>query len=1333
MLQKSLQILIATVLAVLAAVVGYAALRFSGPTQSLDEAERLLQHGQYATAVAKLELAEKAPVLGADAQLRQRLWRLRAAANTQLGNAAKALVDVELLLADGLAGDETLQLDKVRLLALAGDSERALLAARAFLSEHPGHSRGLELAGEALQAVYQPRLRDLRLLIDRDLPAAAGPAAREALFRFLFRPDGDRAVDDAHDRLAGFYAREPRLSAAWQPVAAQLPGLRQQVQDALGFFQQSLEAGGQPVAAFRGFALALRQSERTDDLLAACEIQRRCFEHSYVEEAGAAAAWALYDQGLDEAVLATAARWLPKGAVARRLADGTLGSAAFDLLTCAGLAAHRLGRTAVLQQCSGDLWQIQRAAPRDDLGQVLIHALSQHRGNNSKNAEAALQNVFDRAVRAPAPFGRPDAVALAAPLLLGWLEQRAANDDECLKLLSAWRKARPAELSPHLALADFLLRRGRTAAARTALDDASALAPGDELVFERQLELYRKSVAGSAHDGPGLLLQCHTRGTLVPETTDPLGYILCAETALSQRAFVVAAASANRASQLLPSARAPRLLQARIALANGDPAAAVQALDRLLQVLPPDAATAQLELAARRAAGSPMQAALARALPRMPPDAGLQAELLREALRDAPARARPFVTPLLTATNAPAEHRALAAEALAHAGEAAAARALLQQLATATPPPGPELRLDLARAFAATVQAEASTRADDDAFAAAAGRLLYTLQLDSAVTAPPLLAAARSLASSHPRLAGGLLEHALAIAAPADRDGATFALAGELNLAAGRPCAAEHHWLAALAFADGRIAAEPLARACLADGRIERALQVLLLTPAPTDAALTARLLGLPFAAGCVAQAFAAEPADLLAHGVMATFGQPSMLDWQPAAEAAQQERLELLSLLREPAFAGEALRRLRAMIADGAHGTTEQLLLARALAASGDGAAAAAQHAALLQAGVRTPVFWHEVALAAKSPGYQLGEAMRRELFLPDTIAALAVTPSTLAFAMNTIADAFAAGGYTGEAAQTRLSLWQQAPTTCRLTAADLVTMQRDLPPTTVFALLDQALLGPTPPPTAPTLETMFAAARTIVTAAPDRAPPLVLRALDLLQAHGAVGCIVHFLFDHQGEDQSPAAVMLRRNALYGHLDRVAAGREDPTWLAATVRRLLADGGADTLLARLDELLAAHPSALVLWQVRATIAAVTPDAAQAIDELRHVLRHADDPAATLAMLTTAAEYACLVDGDAETLTGLPAALRAGADGQLATALVRLRQGNPDAALDAFAMTGVTQTPHQRLLHALAWLQSSRPDSLERARSALLDLARDYPSSSAARYTGSFARQLAPR
>ncbi|MBZ0153846.1 MAG: hypothetical protein K8J09_20140, partial [Planctomycetes bacterium] len=113
--------------------------------------------------------------------------------------------------------------------------------------------------------------------------------------------------------------------------------------------------------------------------------------------------------------------------------------------------------------------------------------------------------------------------------------------------------------------------------------------------------------------------------------------------------------------------------------------------------------------------------------------------------------------------------------------------------------------------------------------------------------------------------------------------------------------------------------------------------------------------------------------------------------------------------------------------------------------------------------------------------------------------------------------------------------------------------------------------------------------------------------------------------------------------------------------------------------------------------------------------------------------VTTAAEYACLVDGDAETLANLPAALRERADGQLATALLRLRQGNPDAALDAFAKALVTQTPHQRLLHALAWLQSSRPDSLERARSALLDLARDYPSSSAARYTGSFARQLAPR
>ena len=64
------------------------------------------------------------------------------------------------------------------------------------------------------------------------------------------------------------------------------------VQEGLSCFEQSLALGGEPVAAFRAVATAYEQSGRLDDLFVACEIQRRMFDHAYVGESGAWAAWA---------------------------------------------------------------------------------------------------------------------------------------------------------------------------------------------------------------------------------------------------------------------------------------------------------------------------------------------------------------------------------------------------------------------------------------------------------------------------------------------------------------------------------------------------------------------------------------------------------------------------------------------------------------------------------------------------------------------------------------------------------------------------------------------------------------------------------------------------------------------------------------------------------------------------------------------------------------------------------------------------------------------------------------------------------------------------------
>lgn len=307
MFAKSLQILVLTTLLALAAVITYASLELTGPDEALAEAQALADRDQLARAISLLNITER-DVRG-DAARSERLWRLRADLATKLGQNAAALEDVRRLMR-ALPDDDELPLDEVRLLALGGDGAGALRAAEQFLAKHPTHGRGLELAGEASQTLYQPRLRETMVRLERELPLLDRPAGREAAWSFLYRPAQDPGIEAARVHLAALHADDPRLQTAWPPLEQQLVALRELVQRSLDYYRGSLEAPGEPVAAFRAVALALDQSRRTDDLLAQCEIMRRRFTHKYVADAGAAAAWSLLRDGQDAAALATTWRWL---------------------------------------------------------------------------------------------------------------------------------------------------------------------------------------------------------------------------------------------------------------------------------------------------------------------------------------------------------------------------------------------------------------------------------------------------------------------------------------------------------------------------------------------------------------------------------------------------------------------------------------------------------------------------------------------------------------------------------------------------------------------------------------------------------------------------------------------------------------------------------------------------------------------------------------------------------------------------------------------------------------------------------------------------------------
>ena len=251
MFQKSLQILVASALLALAATVGYSFLRLHGPEDTLAEARARLAAGAYGEVIADLDLAERGASFARSPALLRELWRLRYAAYTRLDNARGALADVQQLLANGAGDDEELRLDEIRLLAAAGDGARAKRRGRELLKDQPDHGRALELTGEACQTIYQPLLRELQVRLERELGRSRRHAARKSLLAYLYRPDGDPEIARAMTRLEDMYSTEPRLVAAWPEVRDGARALRDLVQEGLGFFQRSLDLGGEPVSILK--------------------------------------------------------------------------------------------------------------------------------------------------------------------------------------------------------------------------------------------------------------------------------------------------------------------------------------------------------------------------------------------------------------------------------------------------------------------------------------------------------------------------------------------------------------------------------------------------------------------------------------------------------------------------------------------------------------------------------------------------------------------------------------------------------------------------------------------------------------------------------------------------------------------------------------------------------------------------------------------------------------------------------------------------------------------------------------------------------------------------
>lgn len=1345
MFKKSLVTLLFCGLLTLAGIVAYTLVGWHGPEDTLRELQGKYLAKQYATVITELDQAELGPSLGNNRALKVQLWRLRKKAHEKLGNPAGALKDVRQLLRHGLEDDVDLLLDQIRLLARDKQGDMALLKAKKFLGAHPNHSRGLELAGEAGQTAYQPLLQELLAALEHALGTSKHETAHSLLLQFLYGPAGDGKVKRAGRRLEALFAHEPRLLLQWSDIWSKAQQLRKRIQKALGYFQASLDLGGEPVAAFRAVAIALEQSGRIDDLLFDCEIQRRMFDHAYVTESGVLASWIRIHSNLPRAAIATSERWMPTDQIQTLWANGQLSDSSEQLALARALAAWQLRDKKELRAAGNVISELRKA---DQSAHLALHLSMATRrmirtspgaspgtstgtgtSADSLQVENSLRIVIKAAIKVPPPRNRPDFVAEFAPLWVESLISRGASEEDTLSALTTWRNGRPDAVEPQLRTAQYLLNLGRTTAALETIADAAIIDPEHPELFPLHLTIARRHNENSQQDGDNLLMQCIQSRKTLPDASNPIGFVLCAEAALAQkdpRLAPIVLACARNAIGTFPRADLPRQHELQALLMQEQYEEAARTATVTIQAIDPNPITLAFAIEAKKLAGQPIRDLLRLAIPRIGKNSKMQLELLRLALQDAPSTSDRFIIDELIAEGAPVAVRVLAMRSYCAAGRLEDAQ---EQLEACSPADNAEDHAALTAAFANWLLLK-SERTDDAELLAMLRTHRDHLQLATG-SQYAMLNVAAQLAKTHPATAFDVLNTSLPTALPEERSGALYILAGELALANQDVVRAASRWTAALGFVDGQLIAERLARLHLLLDDEPRAMQAYALANVRVDGALAARL-GEPIVGGAMlAAALQRQPADLLTHAALATFGQPTMVDWRVALDVEKQtKRLELIAGLADPLLGYLCVPRAEALLKDNQRSKTNSLLLARAVSNAGNAIAAGFLHGQLSKAGYLGPVLWREVAYAGQQKGYTTSKELLQLVINATASGRAASSALTMSFGLQQIVKTFEDAGFVDAANTARLVQWKADPQLLPCTANDLALIAKGHTALDVCLILDRVLSGPKILSNRlAVLQEFYRAANALVVADKSHQAMLVRLATHHLATDGAVGEVVHFLLTNAKTTEPHS----KRDMILALLERIATAKSDTTYLNRTIQALTQSMGVVGANRELDGLIDRYPTALPLWAARVALHQRLDDDPAAIAELRTVLTHALAPSAELTFLGMAAAHRKLIPADTQRLSQLPTELLASPAGEYVQGLIALRQGKADVAI-AHLLKAEPQHDGRHIYElAVAYTQSAAAESRENAIAALEQLRKDYPKSSLARNAHSFARQLSPQ
>ncbi len=1343
MFRRSLIIVLALALLTLAFTAGYALLPLRKPTDLLDDATAKLARGEAVAAVALLDRSESSPAFARDPELRRKLWTLRLQAHRKLDVAARALADIDNLMADG-QDSPGLRMERIYYLAKLGKGEEARAAGLEFTKQNPTVARGLELTGEACKVAYSEPLRNAAAKVRADLGYEDEREGVSALLELLYRPDGDPAVPAAKQRLEALYGKENRLAQAWPAFHDQIAALRGRIQEATQLFQSALELAGQDktkrsglfAAAFQGVAYSLQQSGRADDLDAQCEIYLSSFNHQYRTEAAAVAAAARYRDGMFESAVEITNRFAPMATFAADFGAGKFTPHVRSLLLTHCVSLYRLGRLEDLVTLAQTLTPLAANAPSLQGIANLAWGFNHTLRKVQQYRTDSFAWPSDLMMRDAPPQDGPDLLDVVMPLRI----ESAATDGkpvtELVETIDKWATARPANPLPLMLRARTQLRFGQDAAAMATATSILQARPTDEEALRVLAEAADLAYKASQQDGNSLLMQCLQRNTDRPDSPPhPVCYLLCGESALRQQHPWIALTCARLAADRFPWSEWPFLLEARAQRMLGKREEAVEDLAQLLDRKPESVEALRLAFDICVEDGLPLGNLLWRAAPKLTGADAALTELLRAALDAGSPEALSFARRAATAQSANADLLALAAAALAQHGATAEANQVLQRAHAAPRSQDPKVSQTLLSATLACLCADADTKSDDE-LSKSVHRELSRAAWRGPETARKLLAAARQLvAAGKPAAASRVLAAALHVDDAIEaRDGAAHALAGDLALVLGRPQAAREHYTAAVSFEDGTECAQRLARLELLANANERAVGALAASARPDDPSLLL-LLGSADAARVAKDRIAKDTEDLLASIpflLTDTKRTDSVsLELRGGPSAAIRDTLIACTLLEDPALAATAVERTASATAQMPKSLLVALLHARALHATGDGAGAAAVHARLYDEGRRSPLLWLEVARCSSKGSYDPPRAILAELR-----ALVAKQPATLrpeVVAMLTLQAAAEAErlGQPDVALGIRADAWRIYPAESGARVADAESLRSAGRETAAVELLAALrMVGDEPSRTAAASALYRHALGTAGSMQPAARALLRAQAAEDLAKGRCVGPAFLFLASDTG---SMAAEKLATALTWSDAAMAAACAGTADWeCAETAIRIVRErNGVAGALAFVERSLARWAFAVPLWLRRSELRIELAEVDDGIADARAILGFTSDPRRSIEFIALAAAHRRSASSDLALVAGAPIEMLASPGGKHAAGLLALREGRPEEAEQLLASAGFDSAV-ALYARALANTMRKDPAARETARKLFEQLRQRYPSSSLARNVGSFAVQLAP-